>query len=212
MYKVFFDDRYLVVQANELTIPEADLVLNLDGNESNKVIGSIIDAFRENNKSLLLCLRSSQPEKTWDTFRSLFTEMTACGGVVFNPENKLLMIYRNGKWDLPKGKLEEGEQPQEAAVREVQEECGVSGLNLIEQYAAIWHTYKMDGKYFLKKTIWYRMSTDYNGILKPQIEEGITDVRWMGRKEVIAATENTWTSIRELLREKMISNSDPALK
>jgi 8-oxo-dGTP pyrophosphatase MutT (NUDIX family) len=212
MYKVFFDDRFLILQSTGLAIPAADLVLNLDGNESREIIGSITNAFRDNNKSLVLCLRSVQPEKTWAAFRSLFEEMTASGGVVFNPENKLLMIYRNGKWDLPKGKLEKGEEPAQAALREVEEECGISELKLIDQYAIIWHTYKMDDKYFLKKTYWYRMSSTYNGKLTPQLEEGITDVRWMSRKDVILATENTWTSIRELIREKMISPNDPSLK
>lgn len=212
MYKVFFDDRFLILQSTDLAIPAADLVLNLDGNESREIIGSITNAFRDNNKSLVLCLRSAQTEKTWATFRSLFKEMTASGGVVFNPEYKLLMIYRNGKWDLPKGKLEDGEEPAQAAIREVEEECGISDLKLIDQYAIIWHTYRMDDSYFLKKTYWFRMSSTYNGKLTPQLEEGITDVRWMSRKDVIMATENTWASIRELIREKMIGTNDSSLK
>ena len=103
----------------------------------------------------------------------------AAGGLVRDMDN-FLWIYRNGKWDLPKGKLDHGENLQDAAKREVMEECGLEGeLKIVKEIYVSFHTYIMKGSKVLKRTHWYLM--DYNGSteLSPQLEEGITDVKWV---------------------------------
>jgi len=122
----------------------------------------------------------------------------AAGGVVYNKENQLLMIYRNKKWDLPKGKLEQNEDIKECATREVQEECGISGLSIINALQDTYHTYEMNGKSILKQTYWFKMHTTYSNELIPQTEEGITKVEWVNEDEITAKLENSYGNIKEL--------------
>ena len=80
------------------------------------------------------------------------------------------MIFRNSKWDLPKGKLEVGENIQECAIREVEEECGISNLEIVSELSSTYHTYEMNGKAILKRTYWFKMNTNYDNKLLPQIK------------------------------------------
>ena len=98
-------------------------------------------------------------EENWKDFCSKFIMIEAAGGLVFNKDGHILMIFRNGKWDLPKGKLEIGESVEECAKREVEEECGIYGLDIIEKLLDTYHTYKLKGNKILKKTYWYKMNT-----------------------------------------------------
>ena len=93
--------------------------------------------------------------ENWKYFCSRYTLIEAAGGIVYNNQDELLMIFRNGKWDLPKGKLEQGETKQQCAIREVEEECGVSGLNIINQVQNTYHTYFDNDASILKTTYWF---------------------------------------------------------
>jgi ADP-ribose pyrophosphatase YjhB (NUDIX family) len=205
IYKIFFDDRILLIQGANMPLPNADLVLNLEGTESSMILSRILDAFRENTKTSFLCLRSANLENTWVSFASLFNEIEAAGGLVSNAAGELLMIFRNGKWDLPKGKLDAGESPESASLREVEEECGLNELVLDKLVATVYHTYQQKEKHYLKKTYWYKMTTSHKGSLTPQLEEGITEVKWMARRDMIVAMENTWASIRDLLKSTYLN-------
>ena len=125
-----------------------------------------------------------------------FKIIRAAGGLVMK-EDKMLMIHRLGVWDLPKGKLEKGERTREAALREVEEECGIAA-SLEDKLTHTWHTYVQDGRKILKKTTWYRMHCVSDKGMKPQREEGIEDIRWMSRREVEQALKNSYGSIREV--------------
>lgn len=206
MYNIFYNDRLLIIQSHGTPLLNADLVLNLDGSESREVIQSIITAFEANSRTSCLCLRSSNIEATWSAYSSLYKIVEAAGGVVFNDSGKVLLIFRKNKWDLPKGKLDNGEDPESGAVREVQEECGVKDLTITGPLPAGYHTYTQNGKNILKKTYWYQMQTSYKGNLVPQLEEDITDVVWMTRKELIPAMENAWASVRFLLKSNVIES------
>jgi 8-oxo-dGTP pyrophosphatase MutT (NUDIX family) len=111
------------------------------------------------------------------------------------------MIYRNGKWDLPKGKLEKGETPEIAALREVQEECGLSNLKIKGKLSPTYHTYIEKGQPILKKTWWYEMIGDDRRKLKPQTEEGITQVAWLDDIGVYNALKNTYASIVDVVQQ-----------
>lgn len=145
-------------------------------------------------------LFDENPEKVMDEFQSRCKIIEAAGGRVKNKKGELLMIFRNDKWDLPKGKLEKGETPEVAAVREVEEECGIGKLKILKTLSPTFHTYKHHNKIVLKKTYWYEMSCDDDRKLKPQKEEGITDVKWMKEEQVEMALENTFHSIVDVVR------------
>jgi 8-oxo-dGTP pyrophosphatase MutT (NUDIX family) len=121
------------------------------------------------------------------------------------------MIFRNGKWDLPKGKIEKGEEPDTAAIREVFEECGVSGLSLKKQLNTTFHTYLYKDEKILKKTFWFLMNTSDSNKLIPQLEEGITEARWLTRGQVKEAMCNTYLSIVDLLNEQIFDDNNDLL-
>lgn len=135
------------------------------------------------------------------------TVIEAAGGLVKNGKKDFLFIFRNGKWDLPKGKLEKGEKPKEGAVREVEEECGIAIDKCGKKIVNTYHVYTVKGEVVLKKTYWYKMKYKGKGKLVPQIEEGITDVRWMGKNDIKLVAGNTFPSIMDvLLKRDLLAN------
>jgi len=134
----------------------------------------------------------------------------AAGGVVKNPKGEYLFIYRNDKWDLPKGKLEKGEKKWEGAIREVEEECAITISSLGEKICKTYHTYTVRGEVVLKRTHWYKMN--YKGIEKPkpQREEGITDIRWFRKGHINAILKNTFPSIMDVLAKMDMIKDKPA--
>jgi 8-oxo-dGTP pyrophosphatase MutT (NUDIX family) len=127
------------------------------------------------------------------------TLIEAAGGVVEDAKGRFLFIYRNDKWDLPKGKLERREKKKAGALREVEEECGIKVNGAEKKICNTYHTYMMKGEVVLKKTYWYRMSYSGAGKLKPQKEEGITKVRWFKPEQTAPIIKNTFPSIMDVL-------------
>ncbi|WP_428329459.1 NUDIX hydrolase [Mucilaginibacter sp.] len=135
------------------------------------------------------------------------TLIKAAGGLVKNEFNEFLFIYRNDKWDLPKGKIEKQEGTKAAAVREVEEECGIKVNKLEEKICKTYHVYIYKGNVVLKKTYWFNMRCKGQNNLKPQKEEGITDVRWFKKGHVDLIVENTFPSIMDvLLKEELVTD------
>lgn len=137
----------------------------------------------------------------WNKFKEHTQQIYAAGGIVENNENKLLFIFRFGKWDLPKGKMEKNESKKETAIREVEEECGISELEIISNSYITYHVYKIKGQTILKTTYWYKMKYSGNEILIPQEEEGITKVEWLGKNELDKVFQNTYANIHMLLED-----------
>lgn len=133
-------------------------------------------------------------------FSAMFKIIEAAGGLVQNNEGKWLFIFRNGKWDLPKGKIEKGEKVRTAAIREVEEECGISKLQIIKELPSTYHTYFMEEKQVLKRTYWFEMTCADTSALVPQVEEGITDVQWLAKSEFKKVKINTYESILDVLK------------
>jgi len=128
-----------------------------------------------------------------------FTLIEAAGGIVQNNKKDLLFIYRLDKWDLPKGKIEIGETPDECAIREVEEETGVTNLSLKKKIGETYHTYDAFGKHFLKTTHWYYMTCPNEQTLTPQTEEDITSLKWVHTKNIKEPIANTYPSIKDIL-------------
>ena len=137
-------------------------------------------------------------EKLIKKFKKLVPTIKAGGGVVYNEEGKVLLIKRHGKWDLPKGKKEKGENIATCALREVEEETGVKKL-LIQRFRMItYHIFKRDGQYFLKETYWYDMTTTFKKKLVPQTEEDIEKACWKDEAEVRELVKDSYKNIQKL--------------
>jgi 8-oxo-dGTP pyrophosphatase MutT (NUDIX family) len=139
-------------------------------------------------------------------FRIYFTEVKAAGGLVRHSCGKYLFIERKGKLDLPKGHIESGEDPETCAIREVHEECGITGHRIIKFLDSSYHTYTCQGISYLKNTRWYLM--EYSGTmnLKPQIEEGITMIKWLSPEELSWIKANAWLSLIDLINTSILKN------
>jgi len=169
------------VWINQADIQHLDIVLDLI---NSKVPIALL--------SLSITVANYEAVKLY--LKKKFKIIKAAGGLVLK-KDKVLMIYRMKKWDLPKGKKEAGEKSKQTAVREVEEECNVK-VKLGKKICTTWHTYTMNKKSMLKKTRWYVMDLVDDSKIKPQQEEDIEDIRWMTQKEVYHALENSYNSIR----------------
>ena len=142
---------------------------------------------------------SNEFELIINIFKKKFPEIIAAGGKVINNKSEILFIYRNKKWDLPKGKAEKNEIISETALREVEEETGIKNLSIIKPLEKTYHIFKRGGKNYLKTTYWFEMKSDFNGKLKPQKKEGITRVEWIGIENLSSILQKSYANIRLLI-------------
>ena len=138
-------------------------------------------------------------DKLLKKFLNKLPNVIAGGGKVYNDKGAVLFIYRNNKWDLPKGKVERKEAVEKAAIREVTEETGVSGLEITKPLDTTYHIFKRNGRYKIKITHWFEMKTQYTGKLQPQESEGISKVTWLNNKEIKEALSNSYANIKSLI-------------
>jgi 8-oxo-dGTP pyrophosphatase MutT (NUDIX family) len=136
----------------------------------------------------------------WDSFCRQYDVIYAAGGVVYK-DDSLLMIFRNNKWDLPKGKRDLNESDKDCALREVEEECGISDLSIVRFLKFTYHTYYIEEKRILKITSWYLMNSNYKKKLIPQSSEGITHVMWVRPENINSKLENSFNNIIDLFND-----------
>lgn len=134
------------------------------------------------------------------SFFKHFNIIEAAGGIVQNNKKDILFIFRRGKWDLPKGKLEPKEDTETAAAREVEEETGVKDLKLKKKIGETYHTYDEFGKHILKVSHWYYFTCDSAQNLQPQTEEDITETKWIKTKDIREPMKNTYENIKDIMR------------
>ncbi|MFI3305642.1 MAG: NUDIX domain-containing protein [Rikenellaceae bacterium] len=159
----------------------------------------LLELFRDHKWITLTTTSDEESLDVFDHFATQFTRVTAAGGVVERDDERILMIHRNGRWDLPKGHWEEGETIEECAVREVEEESGVSGITLVAKICSTLHAYYMKGRWELKRTEWYSMTSSDRSELTPQTEEGIDRAEWLTEYEVELAIEGSFPTIRDVM-------------
>lgn len=150
----------------------------------------------EPNRKLIL-----RSKKALDAYASDKLLIEAAGGMVLNPKGELLMIFRRGQWDMPKGKLDDGESIEHCALREVSEETGLTKLKLIRELKTTYHTYTYKGKIALKPSHWYLMHYHGNEKFVPQLEEDITEIKWVNKKEAKLLIGNAYASIKEMIKK-----------
>ena len=169
------------------------VVLNASDSTVDKFFKLIQNTKTLDYQSVTIVVESASATET--QIRNLYKVIKAAGGVVYNAEGKILLMHRLGKWDLPKGKRDEGEKSKQTAVREVGEECNIK-VKLGEKLCTTWHTYSMGNNKILKRTKWYHMDCIDDSEMKPELEEDISELRWMDEKEIQKAMLNSYSSIR----------------
>ena len=137
-------------------------------------------------------------DKLWKYFFKLIPTVIAAGGKITNSKSETLFIYRNDKWDLPKGKAEKNEQLPQTALREVKEETGIKEVSINKPLEITYHIFRRNNEYRLKVTYWFDMFSDYEGIFFPQLDEGITDVKWVKKVDLEEVKINSYPNIRLL--------------
>ena len=197
MYKVFFKDR-IVFFTNDFpgAIKNNDGLFYKYGNPD--ALKAIIKAFKYLDSVREFYLVHHDIELIWKEFCTSFKRIDAAGGVVRNNKGEILVIKRNGIWDLPKGKLDKGEDFETAALREVSEECGINNLILESKIISTYHTYDLDSKEILKKTEWFSMLYKGEETPVPQISENISSVMWLNPDEISYISGNTYRSLMEV--------------
>ncbi len=189
-YEHIIDARLDILRADALN--GHLLILNAIPATAERLIDLIYTA---NTASLLsVTLLADDHQLVEERIKNLFKLVKAAGGVVIK-QDRMLLMFRRGVWDLPKGKLDPGERSREAAVREVEEETGVRAA-LGEKLCTTWHTYNHNGNRVLKRTKWYRMTCLDDSRMAPQAEEGITQLQWMTPAEARTALTKSFSSIR----------------
>tara|TARA_B100000941_G_C28460842_1_gene530653 strand:+ start:445 stop:1131 length:687 start_codon:yes stop_codon:yes gene_type:complete len=178
----------------------------------------IYDALPDSIDSLLKLMTEKKLKKTYSVTFTLknkkevikylkkkFKVIKAAGGIVQNNENKILFIYRLGKWDLPKGKKDKGEKIKDCAVREVEEETNTK-VKIIKRNCTTWHTYTRYKKFILKKTVWYKMKCIDDSKMKGQKKEKIEKVRWMENKIINEILINSFKSLSYVVKKYFKKN------
>lgn len=158
----------------------------------------LVLGFLQRNEAGSFLLHGNDIRGMWRDFKREFKVIEAAGGLVSNKGGQVLLIYRHDTWDLPKGKIDKGETREQAALREVREECGFSDLKLGEYLTNTYHIYEEGDRQILKITYWYSMISAQTD-LKPQLEEGITALSWMDPDALEPVFANTYPNIRLLL-------------
>lgn len=194
--KVFIDDKPLIfgdVYRDTLFSKENFLILSEGEYSIDEVIALLS---KKKNKGVMYM--SASPDQTWKRFISRYILSEAAGGLVKNKEGDFLIIYRKKRWDLPKGKLDYAETPEDAAVREVKEECGLKNIELGDLITRTFHTYTEKNKFILKKTHWFNMTTG-DMKLRPQASESIEEAVWMTKAMIDEKVfKKTYESIKEV--------------
>jgi len=200
MYKIYINGTPLQLIAQDSGLPEGSethLIARYPG--ISKMLLNYVDMLEKKPKFKVVTLYAAEVEQLYHDFVSHFTLEAAAGGLVFRPDGHILVMHRRGFWDLPKGKLDPGETPEEAAVREVTEETGVNDIVRHEQHITTYHTYrKKNGKRVLKRTVWYRMEAPDQS-LTPQTEEDIDAVHWMAPRTFLLECSPMYGNIRDVV-------------
>jgi 8-oxo-dGTP pyrophosphatase MutT (NUDIX family) len=204
MYKIYVNGRLLILlseaelQTNPPPTNKTTLVSAFVGKK--KIFRQHVDLLNKSPEVEQAYIWASDLNAMWQEFTEAFQLIVAAGGLVTNQHNEVLVFLRHGIWDLPKGKIDPGEIPSEAALREVDEECGVKDLELGAFICHSYHTYQGPKKVVLKKTWWYHMRSNQTDLV-PQTEEGISIVQWESKATVLARIHDFYPNLREVLSE-----------
>lgn len=201
MYKVFLKSKTIILTDKVFFLANpADDTMILYEPEVKK-LQQVFEKLENNSRYSKLIIFTNHLEKYFSSLYSSMKIITAAGGIVLSPEESVLLIFRRGVWDLPKGKIDHGESDEQAAVREVQEETGLQTLNILKRLNPTFHLYQISNEWILKETHWFMMSNPGNESTVPQAIENITSVEWCEKQNLSKIADNTYLSVWNLLSE-----------
>ncbi|MGY6561311.1 MAG: NUDIX hydrolase [Luteibaculaceae bacterium] len=184
--------------------PSVHQPLDISHISAEAAFNAVLELVNAPQKPEGIFVETTFPATYFKRFKAPFKEIIAAGGLVKNTDSNFLLIERLGFWDLPKGKAEKGETFEETALREVEEECGLTNLAIFSPLGITWHTYKLKDEWILKKSVWFYMFYTGNELLKPQTEEGITQCIWANFKTAVELKPLMYPSIRRLFDDPVI--------
>ena len=176
---------------------DADVIF-YDTHQTVNAIALVENLKDEKKAEAIIVTKDFEAAKT--AFFDQFELIEAAGGVVQNDDKEILFIYRRGKWDLPKGKMEHGESEELCAEREIEEETGVKGLKLKKKIGETYHIYREKERDILKTSHWFYFLCSGAQVLAPQEAEDITEAKWIKTKHIKEPMDDTYENIREVMR------------
>jgi len=197
-YKIYFGDRVLILSSK---IPKSfEKNSGLFYKYENRLeFLELLNVFEKFVHIQTLYVQHEREDELLEKVKSFYTIVEAAGGIVYNNDNQILLIFRRGKWDLPKGKVEKGEFYKQTALREVQEECGLKQIETGKHLFDTYHTYTQANEKILKRTVWYEMFLKNEETPVPQTAEDITEVKWFDYDSMAEVMKNTYASLKDLL-------------
>jgi len=202
-YKIFYSDKVIQLSGNEKhnTFPDDCMIFPVQN--TIEIIRLKPVLFSESAAKTIILTANCHSEKLFEWFKDAFTTIEAAGGLIENSLGQYLLIFRRGKWDLPKGKLDEDESHEQAAVREVFEETGIMPDYVRSFLGHTYHLYTNKGEIVLKLNYWYHMEVEGNPIGEPQTEEDIELIRWFYPEQLHEPLKNCHSSLISLIKDVM---------
>ncbi len=195
MISVYYQDKEIIFDNNCKDYKQSQ-VIDYDTDKQTISATNLIKKLDKTDKLIIVC---KDLDQCYKLFLEQFEQIAAAGGIVQNEENKCLMIFRNNRWDIPKGKQEPNENIEDCAVREVMEECGIEDIKQGDLITKTTHIYFLFGKWHIKTTWWYAMTSTYSNKLTPQTEEGISEVRWVKKSELQELVADSYATIKKVI-------------
>ncbi|MCW3464316.1 NUDIX hydrolase [Chitinophaga nivalis] len=196
---IYLNERPLLLSADTASVPAPFATATVYNNPDTEKIGSVLQQL-EDGRAAAAVFITEDVKQLFKKVSLHFTTLVAAGGLVTNPAGEVLLIFRRGKWDLPKGKQDPGEDLETCALREVAEETGLSKVSLEHKINETFHYYPMKNKKVLKHTYWYRMQFTGTELTVPQIEEDIVDIQWIKPENIEKYLKFSYENIREVFR------------
>ncbi len=208
-YKIYFNDKPFIIidslQGNEQILSATHGTIMLNHYDQASLLQATYSL--ENTPARAVIVWTDKVDEAFTLCQSFFTPVQTGGGLIKNEKNEYLFIFRRKKWDLPKGKLDEGETIEQCALREVTEETGLQNVKLSSFITHTWHSYSERGKRILKQGSWYNMSASSTEKLTPQSEEDIEEITWLPKAEWAFVLQNTFASIKDVLQSHSLNLS-----
>ncbi|MEN8226329.1 MAG: NUDIX domain-containing protein [Bacteroidota bacterium] len=198
-YKLFIKDKLILFTEN-VNIPNRGKNVIFYRYQGMTLLAIEFEHFIKSKKfKTLVVYRKKNVDKLFKSFLGRYKLTKAAGGAVISKKDEVLMIYRHGRWDLPKGKKNSGEKNKETAIREVMEETGMEKLEITKKLAVTFHFYRRNKRLIIKKTHWFLMKAKRNQEMTPALKEGILKVKWIPYEKARKKSNKTFRSISEVL-------------